>query len=950
MRSLRLLLFPLIFCSIAIPLRAQHNGYIRGRLVDTSAGQLISDATITLLDARDSSLISFTRSTAGGSFVVGGLGTGRYKLQISHVGYTPVIKDLTLTATIRDIDLGRIVMTDKAAQLAAATVEATPPPVSIHGDSIEYNAGSFKTKPDAVVEDLLKKLPGIEVSKDGKIKANGVEVKKILVDGKEFFGNDPQIATKNLPADAVDKVQVFDKKSDQARFTGFDDGNSERTINLTIKKDRKHGIFGKAMAGYGIDALDKDKRYDSKANLNQFSGDYQLSGIGMANNINKQGFTFQDLSGFGNGSGPGGGGGSNGALNPDVFNGGVPLQDLLGNSRYITTTTAGGANFNDSWRHHTDVNGNYFYNGTVDHIDEHDARQNLLPGNAFIQDQSITGERHNQNQRLTAIIDQQLDSFNSVKLTSSLITQNSHRQTSAIDTSRNMSPDSLLLNDGLSRSVAWSRAYSWNTSALLRHKFAAKGRTLSALLSYGSNNSMGGGSLYSINHFAAPAVAADTIDQTYWQTGNGNSYGVNLVYTEPLSRHSLFEFNYNYYYSHSLADKTTMNADGSGKYDLPDTALTNDFKNTWSYDQEGLQYLYNRKNWNFTVGASLQQAFANHRFGYLDGDSSIRQTWNNVLPRANIEYKFNGYHNLHVSYYTYINPPALSQLAPVPDNSDPLNIKAGNPALKPEYYHSVRLNYMTGDPFRHTSFFGILGYTGIHNSIVNDEHIDSSGVTTIRPVNLKGLFRTNGQGFWEFPWRDLHSHITVSSSVSYEHSASLVNDRRNNSGNWVLSQGADLNYTYKDILDITAGARATYYDTRFSLAANQNQSYWLGDLTLDATWYLPDGLTLASDLEFVHRTGLPPGLNGNPLVWNAGIAKQLFRNRRGGIRLQVFDILRQNTGVTRNTDQNYIDDISYKVLKQYFLLSFTYSINRFAGKAIKASGKHEQKPDIRIFN
>jgi outer membrane beta-barrel protein/carboxypeptidase family protein len=948
MRLLSLLLFLSCFAQTA---RSQRNGFINGRLLDTTAHQPVGDATITLLHGRDSTLVSFTRSMVSGSFQIGSPGPGQYRLLITHVGYRPISMGLTLTATSPGLSLGTVFIARKTDQLSSVTVEPNAPPVVIHGDTIEFNAGFFKTKPDAVVEDLLKKLPGVQVDKNGTITANGREVKKVLVDGKEFFGNDPKIATKNLPADAVDKVQVFDKKSDQSQFTGFDDGNSQQTINLTIKKERKNGVFGKATAGYGIDGADKDTRYEARFNLNQFSGDRQFSAIGMANNTNKQGFGFQDILGFSNGAGPGGGGGNNGGLNTNVFNSGVPLQDLLGNSRYITTTTAGGVNFNDSWRQHADINGNYFYNGTVDHLDERDVRQNLLPGNAFIQDQNLAGIRHNDNQRFTLIPDQWLDSANSVKLTSSLILQRSNSSTTTIDTSRGTAADSLL-NSGSARADSYLNGYSWNNSALIRHRFAAKGRTLSATLSFGLNSTDGGGNLSSTTNYYIPAFAphADTIDQTYRQSGSGNSYGINLAYTEPLSRRSLLEFYYNYYRRSSRANKTTLNADPAGKYDLVDTALTDTFRSSYAYDQERVQFRHQRRKWNFTVGASVQEAGADNRFGYLTGDSSIRQHWVNVLPNANLECKFDGYHNLRLFYTTYTNPPAISQLQPVADNSDPLNIKAGNPALQPEFYHMVRLSYISHDPFRRTSLFAFLNYTGIHDRIVNDNRVTSSGVSTIRPVNFKGLYRSNAFLGWEFPWRELKSKLNFNSSIVYDHSGGLVNGQSNYSDNWTVTQNAQMEFILGDVLDVTGEGKVSYYDTRYSLAGNRNQNYWLESYTLDLNWYLSHGFSIASDLEYVHRNGLPPGYNSNPLVWNAGIAKQVFRNKKGMVRLQVFDILRQNTGVARNTDQNYIDDVSYKVLRQYYMLSFTYSISRFAGKALKmGGGNRPDKPDIKIM-
>src|SRR6478609_10636925 len=246
---------------------AQEKGNIRGSLIDTAMKQPVGDATITIMKASDSSLVTFSRSNSKGDFTVGYLERGKYRVLITHVTYKNVSRFFEINEATKNVDLGYIPLTNKSAMLDAVQVVQEAAPVTMKNDTVEYNAGSFKTKPNAVVEDLLKKLPGVQVDKDGKVKANGQEVKKVLVDGKEFFGNDPKLATKNLPADAVDKVQVFDRKSDQSRFTGFDDGNSEKTINLTIRPDRKNGLFGKATAGAGNKGL-----YQGNVNLNSFSG------------------------------------------------------------------------------------------------------------------------------------------------------------------------------------------------------------------------------------------------------------------------------------------------------------------------------------------------------------------------------------------------------------------------------------------------------------------------------------------------------------------------------------------------------------------------------------------------------------------------------------------------------------------------------------------------------
>jgi Outer membrane protein beta-barrel family/Carboxypeptidase regulatory-like domain len=940
--------FSIVLSAMGLSVFAQHDGSVRGRLEDTISHSPISDATVTVLDIRDSSLVDFTRSKSSGYFQVSGLKRGKYRLLVTHIGYRPVSRFFFISELVEDPDLGIIAPDNKASLLDAVTVEQEAAPVSIRHDTIEFNAGSFKTKPDAVVEDLLKKLPGVQVDKNGVIKANGEEVKKVLVDGKEFFGSDPKIASKNLPADAVDKVQVFDKKSDQSQFTGFDDGNSQKTINLTIKKDKKHGIFGKVAGGTGMDLPKGNDRFEDKFNINQFRDGRQLSVLGMVNNTNKQGFSFQDVLGFNGGmAGPGSSRGIGMGSNP--FNSGIPIQGLTDNNQAITTTTAGGLNFNDEWPHHTEVSGSYFYNGTDDAINLKDARQYLAPDNSYTQDQASSGRRHDENHRFTFIADHRIDSLNSMKFTSSLISQSSYSLSNVIDTSRGL-VGGALLNEGFSNTAADATGYEENANVLFRHRFEKRGRTLSANFSLGLNGTTGGGKLYSVNRYyqGVSMISTDSLNQVYELPGTGSSYGASLVYTEPLSKKTLLEFNASFYQSHSNSDKRSFDADSAGKFTLPDAPLTTDFKNTYTYEREGIQLRNQQRKINFAVGANLQQAISRNHFGYMAGDSSFRQSFLNVLPNANLEYDFNRYRNLRLYYNTHTTPPGVQQLQPVPDNSDPLNIRLGNPRLRQEYYHSLRLSYLSFDPFRRTSFFAAVNYNGIHDRIVNEAELASTGVQVSMPVNLGGLFRMNGNLSWEFPLRLLKSNLNLNSSALYDHSAGLVNSVRNNSNNWTLSQGADLNFLSGESLDITVGVKADYNDVRYSLQPGQNQVYWTEDYTVDFNWYLRNRFSIASDLDYTHRSGLPAGYNSSPFIWNAGLAEKLFNNKKGTIRLQVFDMLSQNTGFSRSTSQNYIEDISYRVLNRYWLLSFSYNISRFAGKGVQGN-MEPGKVDLKII-
>jgi len=921
--------FFLFLSIIAFNVRAQNSGRVKGILSDTASRQFLSNATVTILNGKDSSLVSFARTNGNGAFTIGGLENGNYRLLITHVGFRNVSKNFIISQSFSEIDFGIIPIANRSTVLEEVTVSQEKAPVTIKNDTIEFNTGSFKTKPNAVVEDLLKKLPGVQVDKDGKVKANGEEVKKVLVDGKEFFGNDPKMATKNLPADAVDKVQVFDRKSDQSRFTGFDDGNSEKTINLTIKPDKKNGLFGKATAGAG-----DNSRYQGNFNINNFSGDRQLSAIGMANNTNKQGFSFLDILNFSGGL-PGLGGRGGGSIQIDGNNGGLPIQGGNNNAG-INTTWAGGLNYNDTWQRKNDFMSSYFFNRIETNKEEKVHQQWLLPGNNFNTDKYTLSNNRNENHRINFSSDYKLDTTNSIKLTSSLNIQQSMFGATGLYSSLAANGDSL--NDGKAATYSKGNGFSWNNNALFRHRFAKKGRTFSASISAGFNNSTSNGWLQSQNNYHQPSgTISDTINQTNDQNNKGNTYSAVLSYTEPLSKKILLEFNNNLSFSHTTADKSTYDFDNlSGKHNKLNEQLSNNFSSDYTVNRTGINFRFQQMDFNFAVGSAVQYAELKSAFHLLGQDSALGRTYTNWLPNANLQYNISRYKNLRVFYNTYTRQPSVSQLQPVEDNTDPLYVKKGNPDLKQEYNQRVQANYMSFDPYRHISFFAMLNISSVGNKIVNADISGAQGQIITQPVNANGAYTASLNTSWGFRVKKLKTNINLNSGISKNHTIGFLNGAKNNINTWTASQELSLTYSYKELLDINAGATAGYNNADYTLQKQQNTQYWNQDYSFETNLYLPKGFSIATDINYTKRSGLTQGYNTEAIIWNAGLAKQLFKNKKGEIRIQVYDILNQNIGVNRSTNQNYIEDDSYNVLQRFWQLSFTYNISRFAGKNIAA--------------
>jgi len=928
MKKYLLLLF--CFASLFI-VHAQKDGVIKGIVQDTASGQPLNNATITVFLTKDSSLVSFSRTNNNGFFTIRNLDKGNFRLLITHVGYLNISREFSISAALTEINFGVLTISNKSSLLQEVTVTQEKPPVVIRNDTLEFNAGSFKTKPNAVVEDLLKKLPGVQVDKDGKIKSNGEEVKRVLVDGKEFFGNDPKMATKNLPADAVDKVQVFDRKSDQSRFTGFDDGNSEKTINLTIKPDKKNGVFGKATAGAGDNSL-----YQGNFNINSFNKERQLSAIGMLNNTNKQGFSFLDILNFSGGlpNMQRGGG-----MQMDMNSMGLPMQGAS-NNQGITTTKAGGLNYNNTWQKNLELMSSYFYNSLQTDKSEKAFQQWLLPGNNFNTTRENNSNNNTESHRVNISGDYKIDSANSLKLTSSLNWQQSAYRINSRYNS--ITTDGNLLNDGYAGSSTEGKGYSWNNNALFRHRFAKKGRTFSANLSFNLNNSNSNGGLQSLNNYYQPNGSlqrSDTINQVNTQYNNSRNYGAVISFTEALSKKSLLEFNYNFNALLSNSDKTTFDFDKiSGKHTSLNGILSNNFVSDYIFHRPGINWRYQQKKYNFSIGAAIQQASLQSQFHVMTGDSSLERSFTNFLPRANLQYSINQFKNIRANYNSFTRQPTVTQLQPLTDNTDPLNIRIGNPDLKQEYYHRLQAEYISFDPYRHTSFFA--GITGnlTNNKIVNADELSAQGQRITRPVNVNGAYNINANSSWGFPVKQIKSKLNLNTGLSKNYNIGFINAEKNKIHSWTASQEIVWDYNYKEKLDLSAGAEIIYNDVQYSLQKQQNLQYWNQHYTFEINLYLPAGFSMASDVDYTTRSGLTQGYNLHAVLWNAGIAKQVFKNKKGEFRLQVYDILNQNIGVSRNSNQNYIEDLSYNVLKRYWQLSFTYNLSRFAGKNIAAPG------------
>ncbi len=937
MKAMRVRLLFSFFLLNILAANSQQNGTVKGLAYDTIGHQPVGGVTVSLLDRTDSSLVSFTMTDESGVFLLKSIPNGDYRLMFSHVNYHNSNKFFSITDGKKSIDLGQVAMSDKAKVLEEVVVRNEAPPVTLINDTVQYNAGSFKVQPNANVEELLKKLPGVKVEKDGTIKAQGEKVNRVLVDGKEFFGNDPKLATKNLPADAVDKVQVYDKQSDQAQLTGFEDGNYEKTINLKLKKDKKKGMFGKVNAGVGT-----NDRLEGKFNLNSFKGARQLSAIGMGNNTNAEGFSFMDILNF---TGElarmqRGGGGGNISINISGDDASAMGMNSMGRNAGINTAWGSGLNYNNIIGTKLDFQGNYFYNHFNPKIESHINRQNFLADSSYYYNQDAVTDNMSNSHRWNTNMLFQLDSFNTLRIQPSFNYQQTRNRSNT--QYQTLSGDQVLTNDGFSNNTSSTTGYNFRNDMIWRKKFRKKGRTFSLSMQTSFNKSDGDGSLSSITGFYNPngsLIRRDTLNQENTTKGTLKGYNGRAVYTEPLWKKSLLEFSIGRSDTKSVSEKNTWDFNkGSGKFDQLNDKLSNDFENTYSYTNGGIRIRTQKKKYSYALGMSWQQAQLEGKITTGVKDSLISKTFRNFLPNARFQYNFTKFKTLSVNYTASTSQPNISQLQPVPDNSNPLNIREGNPDLKQEYNQAVMGHLSMISPYKNKNLFLFFNAQFTRNKIVNYDSVNQFGVRKTRPVNVNGVYSINSEFNYSMPVKFLKGTVELGSSIGYNSSKQFINTVENQIK--TLSLGPEIRFDINPTKKLNLGLNASvnFNRTKYSLQSALNTDYLSHEFGTSLDWEMPKGFFFGTDFNYTVNSQRAAGFNTKVPLWNASLSKQMLKFNRGELKLAVRDLLNKNIGITRNTNNNYIEDSRVNTLRRYFMLSFTYSLSKTGLNNAGASG------------
>lgn len=900
---------------ISVSSMAQTTGTVKGKLTDSLSKQSLKDATVTVLDAKDSTLEVVGLAKSDGSFSMANISFGDMLLQIKFQGYESISRKLTFSKANATIDIGTIYLRQSATDLGNVTV--TQSAIQMKKDTVEFTASAFKTKPNAVAEDLLKKIPGMEVGKDGTIKSQGEQVQRVLVNGKRFFGDDPKLATKNLPPDVIDKIQVFDDQSDQSKFTGFDDGNRVKTINITTKKDMRKGMFGKAVAGIGTDG-----NYDESFNFSKVNGDQQITVLGQANDINKQNFTQQNLGG-GRGGGGGRAGGGFGGFGGNNTGGGSG----------ITTVWAGGLNYRDAWSKKVDAYGSYFFNAPHIATDQVSNTQNILTKDSSTYNNSTSSSiSRNENHSFTFNLENRIDSNNSLIFRPNIAFQNSNPN--AISTTITTGGKNTAINQSVSKTSGYNSGFNINGANLqLRHRLAKKGRTVSLDIGFSASENNGDGNNYSVNSFYKPFIKTDTINQHYVDSSRSITLNPTVSYTEPIGKNQMIELRYSYSYNNSTSINNTYRFDNAGqKFSVFDSLFSNSYKYTATSNTANLSYRIQQTKFNLNFGTGVQ--FTDLTSNNTTKNVLVTRNYVNLTPTFNFTYNYTRTKSLRIFYNGRTGQPSTAQLQPILTTSDSINFQQGNPNLRPQFTNSLRVLYTSFDPFTQRIIFATINASATSNDIQNSiiQNPNGNGGKTTTYVNLGGTYNLSGYFNYGFPIKSPKSNLNLQTNVNFVQSQSLLNNISNFTRSTTLSETIKWTTNLKKNFDMNLSTSFSYNPSRNTLSANQNTNYTTQSLAADFTLYSNSGWILASDFDYTHYGNRAPGYNTTVFLITPSIAKQFLKNKAGEFRLSCFDVLKQNVSVSSQTTANQIINTKTNNLTRYFMLTFTYNLRSFAGQ------------------
>ena len=891
---------------------------VSGRVVESDSKEPAAQATIQLLSLPDSAYAAGIASSNKGWFTLPKVKAGKYLLKVSYIGFRTKFVPVQLSNNVTEKKMGTISLDPDAVMLSEAVITAEAPPVTVRADTTEYSAAAYPVPEGSMLEDLEKKIPGAEVSDEGKITINGKEIKKIMVDGKEFFSDDPKVSMKNLPANMIEKVKAYDKKSDMARITGIDDGDEEPVLDLTVKKGMKKGWIGNLIAGYG-----SQDRYEGGVMISRFKDDASLSIIGSANNTNNKGFSeFGDA-----GQGLGGGNAGSG----------------------ITTAQSLGVNFAKDTKK-LQIGGNVQYGHS-----DNDARRKtssetfLGETSSFAQSENFSN-RNRHDFRVDFRLEWRPDT-----LTTIIFRPNgsySQTESSSRSWSKTENNSHSPVNEKEAASSSKSHNASFNGSLMAFRRLNNKGRNLSLGARFGYSDSESDSYSDSKTEFFEKDSISD-ISRYTDRNSDSRNWSVSASYTEPVFKNHFLQLRYEFAHRKQLSQSLVY--DSINYYPYPEyiergydnelSTRVENFYDTHTADVS-VRGIHPKMMYSVGVGVTPQSSLSKTTIGPNYKKNLPEQNVLNWAPSVMFRYMFNKQHVLMFRYRGRSSTPNIEDLQEVIDITDPMNLRYGNPNLKPSFNNNFTLDYRKFVPESMRSYSANLYYTSTLNSVANRMTYDpQTGARVYKKENVNGNWQA--RGFFSFNTPLKNKKFTISSNtnarfsdaVSYTSVGSSKNADQELSTTHNLGLGERFTSSYRsEVFDISLSGSVNYNLVRNSKQENSNREtfdYYIGGNT---NVNLPWQVSISTDINCRFKDGYTGGLNNNEVMWNAQISKNFLKNNSGTIRFKIYDILKQQSSLSRSISETMMSDTEYNTLGSYFMVHFVYRFNTLGGKSPNRRG------------
>ncbi|MEN9963090.1 MAG: hypothetical protein RL582_185 [Bacteroidota bacterium] len=893
------------------------NAAIQGKIIDTATGKGIQNAVVMLLNEGDSLLSAFCRTDKNGAFSISGQKAGKRIVMITHPLFADYVDNITISEGKND--LRSIPITSKS-KLLETIIVRTGGAIKIKGDTTIYTADSFNVSANANVEELLKKLPGIQVDKSGEIKAMGEKVEKVLVDGEEFFGDDPGMAVKNLRADAVKEVQVFDKKSEQAAFTGIDDGNTKKTINLKLKEDKKKGYFGKLSLAGGL-AENVPGRFNNNLMFGSFKGKRKISAFVLNGNTNQDGLNWQESQKYSGDENNFEMTDEDGIFSVNFQSGATDDDIFINTENGFMRNINSGVHYSNKWNDKHKINLSPKYNLQDYSNNKTVLTQTQIGDSAFTETANTAQKVDRYNSKNSFIYDGQLDSANSVKVT--LRGEYYHSESRDISDGQTLGTSGTLKNKSIRDNFRKSDKSVLSGNAIFKHKFSKARRTLSLNLDWNNKSNSRENTLISKNTLFYNAFT-DSIELNQKTMGTQNSTNLSsrLVYTEPFNKKWSMELSYQLSLNNGDNDQKTFTRSTGNTYDIPVDSLTNDFKQKILIHTPGAKFNYAYKKFKVNFGSGF--GITNFDLADQSRDTLYLRKYINVFPSASFVYSYKSNHSLRIRYNGSNTQPTIDQLQPLRNNSNIFNQYQGNPDLRPSFGHNVNITHNGYNFLKDMWNFQTVNVYFNENAITNNRIIDPvTGSTITRPINTSGNISLTSWTGMGFKVKKYDLNINLNANVNYSRFADVINDvvSFSNTTGGGLTTGVSKSKKEKYDISLSNSFSLNYNTNAQTKTAN---TFRTNNLTLNATVYYKKTWSIISDFEMIARQNLN-NQNGNlnNQLLNIQIQKT-FKNNEFTFYAKVRDLLNQNIGIDRNYYGNTFTEERNQRLRRYFLLGFTW--------------------------